>query len=75
MREGLPNPDYWMFMVLFLIAAAATVYWIRLYIRGVWIGEDLLFAHYKRTDHFQHRSSRGVSARGFRPYNASGAII
>ena len=71
MKGGLPTPAHWLVMVLFLIAAAATVYWIRLYVRDGMIGEELpegalsMFA----------RPRSYVVARRSRPYNASSVII
>lgn len=42
MRNGLSGPVYWLFVALFLVAATATIYWVRLYVRDVLIGEELL---------------------------------
>jgi hypothetical protein len=44
MRRGLPGPAYWLFVALFLVTSAATVYWMRLYVRDVWIGGEFLVA-------------------------------
>jgi hypothetical protein len=35
---------YWLLVVLFLIAFAATLYWFKLYVRDVMIEEELLVA-------------------------------
>lgn len=38
MREGFPRPVFWLLLVLFSVAAGATVLWFWLVVRDVWIG-------------------------------------
>jgi hypothetical protein len=69
MRAGLPTPVYWLLVVLFPIAAAS-VYWGRLYIRDVWIGEHLLVA-----DRFDRAASLRITTACFASLSLTSEVL
>ena len=44
MRNGLPNPVYWLLVVLFVVTTSAKIFWVLLYARDAMIGEEPLVA-------------------------------
>ncbi len=44
MRNGLPNPVYWLLVVLFVVTTSAKIFRVLLYARDAMIGEEPLVA-------------------------------